>query len=269
MSVGLDAPHIVIDRMSVSYTLGGQELKALDNVSFDVQSNQFICIMGRSGCGKTTLLNVIGGFVPASTGRVVVGERVITKPGVDRAVVFQSDAVFPWMTVRDNIGFGLRMRHNPKADTAEVVDRYARLVGLEKFLGAWPRQLSDGMKKRVDVARGYAADPEVLLLDEPFGALDLLTKYGLQDELLNLAMTSPRTTVFVTHDVEEAIYLADRVIVLSPRPGRMIGDWSISLPKPRPEGIRVREDFLTLRAQISAAIEQTNATVEELTDAER
>jgi NitT/TauT family transport system ATP-binding protein len=171
--------------------------------------------------------------------------------------------------VRDNIGFGLRMRHNPKASTAEVVDSYARLVGLEGFLDAWPRQLSDGMKKRVDVARGYAADPEVLLLDEPFGALDLLTKYGLQDELLKLAIASPRTTVFVTHDVEEAVYLADCVIVLSPRPGRVIGVWSISLPKPRPEGIRVRGDFLTLRAQISDAIEQTNATAEELTDAER
>jgi NitT/TauT family transport system ATP-binding protein len=250
--------HIVIDGVSVSYPLADRQVEALDRVSFDVKRNEFVCIMGRSGCGKTTLLNVIGGFVKASAGHVAVGGRVVSKPGADRAVVFQSDAVFPWMTVRDNISFGLRLRHEPQSVIEETTQRYARLVDLVDFLNAWPRQLSDGMKKRVDVARGYAADPEVLLLDEPFGALDLMTKNHLQDELLKLAAVSPRTTIFVTHDVEEAIYLADRVVVLSPRPGRLLGIWPIPLPKPRPEGIRVREDFLALRAQISGAVSQEN-----------
>lgn len=248
--------HIVVDSVSVSFPGPEGAIIAVDEVLLDIRRHEFICIMGRSGCGKTTLLNVIAGFVSPTTGEVrVAGERVIS-PGPDRAVVFQSDAVFPWMSVEKNIGFSLKMRGVPKAQVRQTVDRYIGLVHLKGYRKAWPRQLSDGMKKRVDLARGYAADPDVLLLDEPFGALDVLTKERLQEELQRLALTSPRTTIFVTHDVEEALFLGDRVVLMSPSPGRVRSIYEPGFAKPRDLSVKLDPDFIELRGELTRALQE-------------
>ena len=212
--------EIEIQDLSVRYDEGDQTVLALDRINLTVRRNEFVCVMGPSGCGKTTLLYVIAGIVRPSSGSVLVEGEPVDRPGPDRAVVFQEDAVFPWMTVEQNIGYSLRMRGRPKEEIRAVVDRHVELVGLQEFRRAWPRQLSGGMKKRVDLARGYAANPKVLLMDEPFGALDIETKERLQEELHSLWLVAPRTIVFITHDLEEALFLGDRVILLSPRPPR-------------------------------------------------
>jgi len=228
----------------------------LHDVTFDIARNELLCIIGRSGCGKTTLLNVLAGFVRPTSGSVTVSGREVTRPGPDRAVVFQNDAVFPWMTVEQNIGFSLAARGADKSETEKIVSRYMELVNLSEFRKAWPRQLSGGMKKRVDLVRGYVADPEVLLLDEPFGGLDVLTKELLQQELLKLSLVSPRTGVFVTHDIEEALFLADRVILMSPRPATVAAMWEPNLPKPRDTSIKLTSRFVELRAEITDVLQQ-------------
>jgi NitT/TauT family transport system ATP-binding protein len=250
--------HVDFDCISVWFESDMGRTHTLDEISFSIRRNEFVCIMGRSGCGKTTLLNILGGFVKPTSGQAKISGREITGPGADRCVVFQSDAVFPWMTVEENIGFSLAARGLPKSAIDEAVTRYVDLVHLTDFRKAWPRQLSDGMKKRVDVARGYAADPEVLLLDEPFGMLDVLTKERLQAELLHLSLISPRTCVFVTHDVEEALFLGDRVVLMSPRPGTVAGIWEPKLPKPRDISIKLDPRFIELRAEITEALQKEN-----------
>jgi NitT/TauT family transport system ATP-binding protein len=257
--VGVDE-HISFESVSVWFDSEMGETQALDGVSFNIRRNEFVCVMGRSGCGKTTLLNILGGFVRPTLGRVRISGREITGPGADRCVVFQSDAVFPWMSVEDNIAFSLKARGLPKAQIDETIARYVDLVHLTDFRKAWPRQLSDGMKKRVDVARGYAADPEVLLLDEPFGMLDVLTKERLQAELLHLSLVSPRTSVFVTHDVEEALFLADRVVLLTPRPGTIAGIWEPKFAKPRDLSIKLDPRFVELRGEITEALQKEKRT---------
>lgn len=252
--------HISLESISVWFESEMGRTHVLNDVSLNIRRNEFVCIMGRSGCGKTTLLNILAGFVKPTVGRVRISGREITGPGPDRCVVFQSDAVFPWMTVEENIAFSLAARGLPKPQIEKTVTRYVELVHLEEFRKAWPRQLSDGMKKRVDVARGYAADPEVLLLDEPFGMLDVLTKERLQAELLHLSMISPRSCVFVTHDVEEALFLADRVVLMSPRPGTVAGIWEPHFPKPRDVSIKLESRFVALRGEITEALQQERNT---------
>jgi NitT/TauT family transport system ATP-binding protein len=211
--------------------------------------------MGPSGCGKTTLLNVIAGIVEPTSGEVRVGGARVVAPGPDRAVVSQDDAVFPWMTVEDNIGYSLRMRGRPVAEVAAVIDHYVALVGLSGFRKAWPRQLSGGMKKRVDLARGYAADPDVLLMDEPFGALDIMTKERLQEELRKLWLVAPRTVVFITHDLEEALFLGDRVILLSPRPGRIDVQQQPQFPIQRDMSLKTTPEFVRYAKELREALQ--------------
>ncbi len=244
------ATEIVVDSLSVHFTSETSNVVALDNINMTVRENEFVCIMGPSGCGKTTILNTIAGFIKPTSGRVEVGGRRVRGPGPDRAVVFQSDAVFPWMTVEENIGYSQRVRGKSKSQIKEVVDRYVELVNLQDFRGAWPKQLSGGMKKRVDLARAYAADPEVLLLDEPFGALDIMTKEYLQEELHKLWLAAPRTVVFITHDMEEALFLGDRVIVMTPRPGRIASVYEPNLPRTRDMSIKVDLRFVELLREI-------------------
>jgi NitT/TauT family transport system ATP-binding protein len=234
---------IIIDSVSVHFQTEDYEVVALDNINLQVQENEFVCIMGPSGCGKTTILNLIAGFVRPTSGRVEIGGRPVIKPGPDRAVVFQDDAVFPWMTVEENIGFSQRVQGKSEREIKETTDRYVELVGLQEFRKAWPKQLSGGMKKRVDLARGYAANPEVLLLDEPFGALDIMTKEYLQEELHKVWLAAPRTIIFVTHDLEEALFLGDRVIVMTPRPGRIDSIYELNFPKPRDMSFKIEEQY--------------------------
>jgi NitT/TauT family transport system ATP-binding protein len=246
---------IVIDDLSVKFEGAESEVVALDRINLRVAENEFVCIMGPSGCGKTTLLNVIAGIVEPTSGDVRVGAARISGPGPDRAVVFQDDAVFPWMTVEDNIGYSLRMRGRPKSEIAAVVDRYIALVGLADFRKAWPRQLSGGMKKRVDLARGYAADPDVLLMDEPFGALDIMTKERLQEELRKLWLVAPRTVVFITHDLEEALFLGDRVVLMSPRPGRIEKQYQPQFPASRDMSIKTTSEFVYYAKELREALQ--------------
>ncbi|MFN8457991.1 MAG: ABC transporter ATP-binding protein [Anaerolineae bacterium] len=241
---------IMLDSVSVRFQTEKAEVIALDNINLQVRPNEFVCVMGPSGCGKTTVLNLIAGFVKPTSGQITIGGRAVTKPGPDRAVVFQEDAVFPWMTVEENIGFSQRMGGKSAAEIKEIVDRYIELVSLQDFRTAWPRQLSGGMKKRVDLARGYAADPDVLLLDEPFGALDIMTKEYLQEELFKLWLAAPRTIIFVTHDLEEALFLGDRVVVMTPRPGRIDSIYEPNFPKPRDMSFKLDERYIAYSKEI-------------------
>lgn len=212
---------IKVSNLDVEFKTDNNSIKALDKINLNVSKNEFICIMGVSGCGKTTLLNAIAGFIEADRGEILLKDKKISGPGPDRAVVFQDDAVFPWMNVEDNVSYSHRVKKKYGSTEKELVDKYINLVGLNEFKQAWPKELSGGMRKRVDLARGFAAEPEVLLMDEPFGALDIMTKEKLQEELHKLWVNNPKTIIFITHDVEEAVFLGNRVILMTPRPGKI------------------------------------------------
>ena len=249
------APKIVADSLSVWYETANGVVTALDRIDLQVGDGEFLCVMGPSGCGKTTLLNVVAGIVAPTEGEVRVGGRRVTEPGADRAVVFQEDAVFPWMTVEQNISYSLRMRGRSAAEIEVAVSHYVDLVGLSEFRSAWPRELSGGMKKRVDLARGYVADPDVLLMDEPFGALDIMTKERLQVELHRLWTVAPRTILFITHDLEEALFLGDRVILMSPRPGRIAAEYKPGFPQDRGMAIKTTPEYVAYAKEIREALE--------------
>jgi NitT/TauT family transport system ATP-binding protein len=196
-------------------------LKALEDIDLEIAEKQFVAIVGPSGCGKTTCLRIVAGFDQPTTGNVTVNGRRVTRPGPDRAVVFQHFALFPWKTVRQNIELGLRNKGLPSRERDDLVVDALRLMGLESHVDAFPHQLSGGMQQRVAIARAYVLEPEVLLMDEPFGALDAQTRVVMQEELVRLARVNPRTVLFITHSVEEAVYLADRVVIMTQRPGRI------------------------------------------------
>jgi NitT/TauT family transport system ATP-binding protein len=195
--------------------------KVLDAINLEIREREFVAIVGPSGCGKTTCLRMVAGFEPPSSGIVSVSGKAIVSPGPDRAVVFQQFALFPWKTVRENIDMGLRNKRVPKGDRDTAIAAALKLMNLESHADAFPHQLSGGMQQRVAIARAYVLDPEVLLMDEPFGALDAQTRVVMQEELVRLARRNPRTVLFITHAVEEAVYLADRVAIMTRRPGRI------------------------------------------------
>ena len=213
--------RISFESVSRVFPGNGGGLVAVDALTLEVREKEFVAIVGPSGCGKTTLLRLAAGLDFPSGGRVVAGDREVAGPGPDRAVVFQQFALFPWKTVRENIGFGLKCRGAPAAEREERVRYYVRLMGLDGHEHAFPHQLSGGMQQRVAIARSYILEPEVLLMDEPFGSLDAQTRILMQEELIQLARVNPRTVLFITHSVEEAVYLADRVVVMTRRPGRI------------------------------------------------
>jgi len=213
--------QIIFENVKRAFRSRDQDVLALDDVSFEVAEKEFVAIVGPSGCGKTTLLRMAAGLEFPSDGTVRVSGHEVTRPGPDRAVVFQQFALFPWKSVRDNIGFGLKCKGVPHTARESIVARYIELMGLQGYEQSYPHQLSGGMQQRVAIARSYALDPDVLLMDEPFGALDAQTRVVMQEELVKLARINPRTVLFITHGVEEAVYLADRVVVLTHRPGRI------------------------------------------------
>lgn len=240
--------RVTIDHVSVEFAgNASRTVLALDDVSLTIGEGEFVCVMGPSGCGKTTLLSLVAGLLHPSRGEVKIDQTSVTGPGRDRAVVFQDDAVFPWMTVEENIAFSPRVQGMAAGDRKRVVETCLRMVHLEEFRTAWPRQLSGGMRKRVDLARGYAADPAVLLLDEPFGSLDVITKARLQVELRQLWLSSPRTMLFVTHDPEEALFLGERIVLLSPRPGRIAEIISPPFGANRQADIKTSTEFVEMR----------------------
>ena len=213
--------NIVFDRVARHFHRDGKDIPAVDDVSFEVKAREFVAIVGPSGCGKTTCLRMAAGLEFPTSGSVTVGGRPVVSPGPDRSVVFQQFALFPWKTVTDNIDFGLRATGVPVHERRSRVARYIDLMGLQGYESAFPHQLSGGMQQRVAIARSYALDPGVLLMDEPFGSLDAQTRVVMQEELVKLSRASPRTVLFITHSVEEAVYLADRVVVMTRRPGRI------------------------------------------------
>lgn len=204
-----------------TFKRNGSDLLVLDKISFRVNEKEFVAIVGPSGCGKTTCLRMVAGLEFPTSGEVKVANKVVTRPGPDRAVVFQQFALFPWKTVYENVEFGLRAKGMKPAKRREVISHYLSIMNLTEFASAYPHQLSGGMQQRVAIARAYALDPDVLLMDEPFGALDAQTRVVMQEELVKLARVNPRTVLFITHSVEEAVYLADRVIVMTKGPGRV------------------------------------------------
>jgi NitT/TauT family transport system ATP-binding protein len=199
----------------------GRPVLALEDVSLEVRPREFVALLGPSGCGKSTLLYLIGGFLPTETGRIVINGGPVTGPGPDRGIVFQHFALFPWKTVRANILYGLERQRMAREEREKRAQAFIDLVGLSGFEDSYPSQLSGGMKQRTAIARTLAFDPEILLMDEPFGALDAQTRSLMQSELLSIWQRTPKTVIFVTHDVQEAVYLAERVFVMSARPGRI------------------------------------------------
>jgi NitT/TauT family transport system ATP-binding protein len=219
----MDGPaQIVIDRVTHTYRPAhGRTVLALADVSLEVRPREFLALLGPSGCGKSTLLYLIGGFLPTEAGRIVVEGKPVSAPGPDRGIVFQHFALFPWKTVRANVLYGLERQRLPRVERARRAQAFIDLVGLNGFEESYPSQLSGGMKQRTALARTLAFDPSILLMDEPFGALDAQTRALMQTELLGIWQRTPKTVIFVTHDVQEAVYLADRVAVMSARPGRI------------------------------------------------
>jgi NitT/TauT family transport system ATP-binding protein/sulfonate transport system ATP-binding protein len=224
---------LTIRGVTKRFAVGDGEVEALAPVDLTIPKGEFVCLIGASGCGKSTLLRIIAGFEEPTTGDVSMDGNAITGPGRDRGMVFQDYALFPWMTVRENISFGPRQRRLPREEIAKTTDEFVRMVGLERFAERYPNQLSGGMKQRVAIARVLANNANILLMDEPFGALDALTREQLQNELLQIWKRTGVTTIFVTHSVEEAVLLADRVLVMSAGPGRIDSDFSIDLARPR------------------------------------
>lgn len=220
---------------------------ALNHVNFQMQKEEFVCLLGPSGCGKSTLLKLISGLQIADEGEILIDHVPVKGPGSDIGVVFQDYALFPWLTVEKNIGIGLTIKKLPKSLQQEKIDWAVDLVGLKEFRHYYPHQLSGGMKQRVAIARALVLDCKILLMDEPFGALDAFTRMNLQDDLIELWQKQRFSTIFVTHDVDEAIYLADRVIVMTPSPGEIKKEFKISLSRPR---IRTNDEFTYLRNKI-------------------
>jgi ABC-type nitrate/sulfonate/bicarbonate transport system ATPase subunit len=240
-------PHVMIRGVSKRFQVGDGEIDALGRIDVAIDPGAFVCLIGASGCGKSTLLRIVAGFEEPSTGEVAVDGKPVTGPGSDRGMVFQDYALFPWMTVKQNVGFGPRQRQLPRREVEAIADEFVKLVGLEQAANRYPNQLSGGMKQRVAIARVLANHANILLMDEPFGALDALTREQLQRELLQIWARSRVTILFVTHSVEEAALLADRVLVMSAGPGRIESDIRIDLPRPRdvssPEFNAVRRDL--------------------------
>lgn len=228
-----------------------REVVAVEHVSLDLADRELVCLLGPSGCGKSTLLNLVAGFEQPTTGTILVDGHGINGPGPERGVVFQDHGLFPWLTVRDNVLFGPKARHQPVP--ADAVEDLLRLVGLATFDAAFPHELSGGMRQRAALARVLINQPRILLMDEPFGALDALTRVRMQQLLLDVMDERPVTTLFITHDVEEAVLLGDRVMVMTPNPGRIIREFTVDFPRPRtretissPEFVRVKREIMDI-----------------------
>lgn len=241
-----DAVKVRIHGLSKTFHTNGHEIRVLDGIDLDVRDGELVCILGPSGCGKSTLLNIVGGFLPASSGEVTIDGSPVREPDPRRIFVFQERGVFPWLTVEGNIGFGISGL--PPKEKAERIAHYVRLVGLGGFENAYPQELSGGMKQRVEVARALAVNPDVLYLDEPFGALDSITRLVMRSELLRIWEAEKKTILFVTHDIDESVQLADRVVVLSARPGAIRRVVEVGLPHPRdlssPRYLALRDSIL-------------------------
>lgn len=241
---------LVIDQVGKVFNSKGGEMVALDQTSFKVKDGEFITILGPSGCGKSTILRIVAGLEEPSSGHVYLDGHKVKGPGPDRGMVFQSYTLYPWLNVEDNIAFGLKLKGSSQKQCKEVAQHYLELIGLNGFEKHYPIQLSGGMKQRVAIARALANDPEILLMDEPFGALDAQTRSIMQEILLKAWEESKKTILFITHDVEESIFLADSVYVMTARPGRLKENIPVNLPRPRDYSIKNSPEFLGFKTRL-------------------
>jgi NitT/TauT family transport system ATP-binding protein len=225
--------HIVVSQVNKVFQTAEREVVALKDINLEIPQGQFVCLLGPSGCGKSTLLNAVAGFAPPSSGSITADGKLVTAPGPERGMVFQEYALFPWMTVADNVAFGLQIKGQPREQINATVDKLLTMLSLQDFRNRYPKDLSGGMRQRVAIARVLALDSPIMLMDEPFGALDALTRRNLQDELLRIWAELKKTIIFVTHSIEEAIYLADRIVVMTYRPGTVKRDLLVDLPRLR------------------------------------
>lgn len=260
---GADPARISVQGVTKTFDLSGEEFIALDNVSLDIADNEFVTVVGPSGCGKSTLMNVLAGLDEPTRGQAVVDGKVVSGPGPERGVIFQQYALFPWLTVRKNVEFGLKTAGLGAKERREKAEHFIEMVGLSQFADALPKMLSGGMKQRCAIARAYAVDPTILLMDEPFGALDALTRVKLQEQLLDTWSQEKRTVVFITHDVDEAVFLANRVVVMAARPGRIFDIIDVDLPYPRTEEMRLSPEFTALRNRVWHSVYHQNTTTAE------
>ena len=241
---------VKIDHVEKIYQGRAGNVTALNGVDLDIRENEFVSVVGTSGCGKSTLLNIIAGLEEPTSGKVYVKGCEVVGTGKERGVIFQQYALFPWLTVKKNVKFGLKLQGIKEPELSEIAEKYIRLVGLEEFSESYPKELSGGMKQRVAIARAYAVNPEILLMDEPFGALDAQTRTQLQTELLNTWEQERKTCFFITHDVEEAIILSQRVVIMSARPGRVKEVIPVNIPYPRTQETKMTKEFLDLKVRI-------------------
>ncbi len=244
--------RIAFERVAVRFATPSGPLEVVDEVSFTIADGEFVALIGPSGCGKTTMLNMVAGFVSPTSGQVLLDGRPIAGPGPERGVIFQEYGVFPWLTVEQNIDFGLKLRANrvPSPERAQIRERYMRLMGLADFAAAYPKTLSGGMRQRLALARAYAVKPQFLLMDEPFGALDAQTRSRMQDLLLDVLQQEGKTVMLITHSVEEAIYLSSRIVVVSARPASIRAIVDVPFPYPREASLHESHEFGELRSHV-------------------
>ena len=249
--------RLTLDRLSMRFrTRRGESVTALQDISFEIKDREFAVLVGTSGCGKSTILRLVAGLLPPSDGRVLLDGRAVSGPGPERGMVFQSYTLFPWLTVQQNVEFGPRLRRTPPAKRGAVAAHYIAAVGLAGFESVYPKELSGGMMQRVAIARALANDPEVLLMDEPFGALDAQTRSLMGELLLQVWGEAAKTVLFVTHDIEEALFLGDRVFVMTARPGRIREEIQVPLPRPRTVDMLTSEVFVGLKRQVMGLIRE-------------
>ncbi|MEO0830827.1 MAG: ABC transporter ATP-binding protein [Pseudomonadota bacterium] len=259
--------QIEVNDVSVTFGEGTDTHLAVETTRMSIEAGEFVCILGPSGCGKSTLLNAIAGYVTPTTGNITVDDKTVERPGPDRGMVFQQYSLLPWKTVYENVAFGPKMAGQSRAEAGSVANTFLELVGLKKFGNRYPAELSGGMQQRVGIARALANYPSVLLMDEPFGALDAQTRLMMQESLLEIWRKFGTTVVFVTHDVDEAVFLADRVLIMSAAPGRIIEDVTVDLPRPRSTDMASSSAYIetrqfcldTIKAESRKAFENQNA----------
>lgn len=239
--------RIEFERLSIRLGEGAQAFEAVQELNFSIEPGEFVCILGPSGCGKSTLLGALAGHLQPSRGSLRVDGRPVQGASPERGMVFQQHTLLPWCSVLDNVAFGLKMQGLDKAARRAQAAEFLRLVGLQDFADRWPNQLSGGMQQRAEIARVLINRPRLLLMDEPFGALDAQTRARMQELLLDIWARIPTTVVFVTHDIDEALFLADRILVMSPRPGRFIEDLRLDFPRPRQSGLLTSPEFIHLK----------------------
>ncbi|MEL6353016.1 MAG: ABC transporter ATP-binding protein [Cyanobacteria bacterium J06627_28] len=245
-----------VEGISMIFSQKERSHQVLDSVNLQIKPGEFVCLLGPSGCGKSTLLNIIAGFIKPTAGYVVVDQQLVTKPGADRGFVFQQYSLLPWKTIYQNVELGLKIKGLPKVERQDMVGEYLNLVGLAKYRNAYPAELSGGMKQRASIIRALVNSPSVLLMDEPFAALDAQTRHMMQELLLNIWETLKTTIVFVTHDIEEAVFLGDRIFVMGVQPGRIKAEIPIPLQRPRHVDDMLTSQYTQLNRQVFGLIRE-------------